>query len=77
MRRFAGESIGETFKAYSGLGFKPRTAGLVVGSLIEPERIANQHMRAHALEGRLFRTVLAEGLEARGLRVVLLRDKAA
>jgi len=38
--------------------------------------IANQHMRAHASEGRLFRVVLVDGLEHCGVtvRVVLERE---
>jgi hypothetical protein len=42
-------------------------AGLVVGSDIDPAKIANTHIRAHALEGRLFRTVLQEALENQGV----------
>jgi hypothetical protein len=46
---------------------KIQRAGLVVGSDIDPSRIANTHIRAHALEGRLFRTVLQEALERQGV----------
>jgi hypothetical protein len=42
-------------------------ANFVVGSDIDPARIANPHIRAHALEGRLFRTVLEDALGSRGL----------
>jgi len=53
-----------------------RTAAVVVASLTDPASIANQHMRAHASEGQLFRAVLVDGLERCGLsvRVVLERD---
>jgi hypothetical protein len=44
-----------------------RAAGLVVGSTIDPARVTNEHIRAHALEGQLFRTVLEEALRAHGL----------
>jgi len=44
-----------------------RRAGLVVGSDNDPSKIANPHIRAHALEGRLFRTVLQEALESQGV----------
>jgi hypothetical protein len=37
-------------------------AALVVGSDVDPERIANQHIRAHAREGRLFRRVVEEAM---------------
>lgn len=36
-------------------------AGLVVGSLIDPDTIANPHIRIHALEGRLFRQCIEAG----------------
>ena len=39
-------------------GFAISAAGLVVGSTIDPDTIANPHIRAHAFEGRLFRTVV-------------------
>jgi hypothetical protein len=39
-------------------------AALVVGSLIDPARVGNPHIRAHAHEGRLFRTVLEDTLRA-------------
>ncbi|HEV8511523.1 MAG TPA: hypothetical protein VGQ48_13810 [Gemmatimonadales bacterium] len=53
-----------------------KSAGVVVASLTDPATIANQHMRAHASEGRLFRTVLVDGLERCGVtvRIVLERD---
>jgi len=53
-----------------------RRAAVVVASLTDPASIGNQHMRAHASEGRLFRTVLVDGLEHCGLtvRVVLERE---
>jgi hypothetical protein len=53
-----------------------RRAAVVVASLTDPATIANQHMRAHASEGQLFRSVLVDGLERRGMkvRVVLERE---
>lgn len=51
-------------------------AVIVAGSQIEPNQIANPHIRAHALEGQLFRTVAAAGLAAAGVRyrVILEED---
>ena len=53
-----------------------RSAAVVASSLTDPASIANQHMRAHASEGRLFRTVLVDGLEQCDIkvRVVLERE---
>ena len=39
-------------KAYRAAGHEVRSAGLVVGSEIDPAKITNPHIRAHALEGR-------------------------
>lgn len=51
-------------------------ATLVVGSLIDPAKIANPHMRAHASEGALFRDVVCAELDAHGIphRNMLERD---
>jgi hypothetical protein len=50
-------------------------AGLIVGSLIEPEKVGNPHIRAHASEGRLFRTVLQDALASRGVRCEVIVEK--
>src|SRR5688500_5697843 len=42
-------------------------AGLVVGSLVDPDTLANPHIRIHALEGRLFRRVVEHGAKQRGV----------
>jgi hypothetical protein len=42
-------------------------AALVVGSVIDPETMGNLHIRAHANEGRLFRTVVERALAAHGI----------
>jgi len=53
-------------------------AALVVGSVIDPSRVGNPHIRAHASEGQLFREVLREALESRGVScdVVVEKDLA-
>jgi hypothetical protein len=50
-------------------------AALVVGSVIDPSTIGNDHIRAHAEEGRLFRTVLAGACESVGLRTETFVEK--
>jgi hypothetical protein len=42
-------------------------AALVVGSIIDPAAVGNLHIRAHANEGRLFRTVVQRALAAHGI----------
>jgi hypothetical protein len=43
-----------------------RGFGLVVGSIVDPASIGNQHIRAHASEGRLFRTAVADAARSAG-----------
>ena len=50
-------------------------AGLVVGSVIDPETVGNPHIRAHAHEGRLFRTVLEDALHEHGVRCRVIVEK--
>jgi hypothetical protein len=50
-------------------------AALVVGSLIDPATVANPHIRAHAREGQLFRTVLEESLAAHAVDCDVIVDK--
>jgi hypothetical protein len=52
-----------------------RTAGLVVGSVIDPASVANPHIRAHANEGRLFRTVLEAALAEHGVASAVVVEK--
>jgi hypothetical protein len=63
-RRAANESVAALIQECHSRDWRPVRAGLVVGSLIEPATISNPHIRAHALEGQLFRTVLAGALSA-------------
>lgn len=50
-------------------------AAVVVGSLIEPERLGNTHMRIHAQEGQLFRELVVDTLRRRGLQTRVWRDR--
>ena len=50
-------------------------AALVVGSVIDPATVGNPHIRAHASEGRLFRTVLEEALRSRGITCDVIVEK--
>jgi hypothetical protein len=52
-----------------------RGVGVVAGSLIDPKSIANDHIRIHAMEGQLFRTVVIDAAEARGLRCDVRRER--
>src|SRR6267142_3077341 len=60
----AQRSVADLMKAYRDAGHEVRSAGLVVGSEIDPAKITNPHIRAHALEGQLFRTVIADAVKS-------------
>ena len=49
----------------------------MVGSQIDPTTIANPHIRAHALEGRLFRSVVEETLQDEKIRTDVLLERDA
>jgi hypothetical protein len=53
----------------------PIHAALVVGSVIDPDIVGNPHIRAHACEGRLFRTVLEDALTACGVTCDVIVEK--
>jgi len=50
-------------------------AGLVVGSLLDPANVGNPHIRAHANEGLLFRTVLETSLHSQGIGCEVMIEK--
>ncbi len=77
VERVASRSLKELLTKYRQLDGRVRGAALVVGSVIDPESIANPHIRAHACEGRLFRTVLERALSARGVRSRVLLERSA
>jgi len=77
VQRAARRSVGEWLERQKSMGVRVRGAGLVVGSQIEPGAIANPHIRAHAHEGKLFRTVIVDVLEQCGLRCRILIERNA
>jgi hypothetical protein len=48
-----------------------------VGSQIDPDDIANPHIRAHALEGRLFRSTVEQALQGHEIRTEVLLERDA
>jgi hypothetical protein len=61
----AKKSIDTLLKEAAALQYGVRGAALVVGSLVDPATLHNEHIRAHGLEGQLFRTVLEDAFRAR------------
>ena len=75
VKRFAAASIGQLLDRYVDSGTALRGVGVVVGSLVDPNTIGNDHIRIHALEGQLFRQVVADAAEAAGLRASIWRER--
>ena len=70
IERCARRSVGGLARTCRAQGRRIRGIGIVVGSDIDPQDIANPHIRAHASEGRLFRTVVEKTAKRFALRTV-------
>jgi hypothetical protein len=57
------------------IGKERLRAALVVGSVIDPAKVGNPHIRAHACEGQLFRTVLEDALRSYGVTCQVIVEK--
>lgn len=77
VRSIAQQSIATLLASYRQKGYAIRRAALVVGSQVDPDSIANAHIRAHAFEGQLFRSVLGEALQACRIRTDILVERNA
>jgi len=77
VRGIAQQSIATLLAGYRRQNLRIRRAALVVGSQIDPDSIANPHIRAHAFEGRLFRSVLEESLRAHRIRTKVVIERHA
>ena len=76
IERRAKKSVRTLLAEYSRTGTRPRVAGVVVGSILDPARIGNPHIRAHALEGALFRRVAVDGLRAVRVGTMVVVERA-
>jgi len=77
VRRITEKSIAKLLAGYRQQNFTIKRAALVVGSQIDPHSVTNPHIRAHALEGQLFRSVLQRSLHGHGIRTELLLEREA
>jgi hypothetical protein len=73
----AKKSVHELLEQASKQGHAVVGAGLVVGSLVDPATLHNEHIRAHGREGQLFRTVLEDALGEQGIPCQVLLEKTA
>jgi len=71
----AARSFGSLVADCTTKGHRPTTVALVVGSTIDPERIGNEHIRAHASEARLFRVALERAASAVDLPCAVVRER--
>jgi hypothetical protein len=75
VKRCAKQSVDALLEDACFVGLRCRRAGLVVGSVIDPQTVDNPHIRAHASEGQLFRTVLEEALRSHGVGCDVIVEK--
>jgi hypothetical protein len=74
VKSYGRKSITRLLRDYQKRG-PLRGAGVIVGSLIDPKTIGNDHIRIHAMEGQLFRTVVIDAAEAVGLECAVHRER--
>ena len=77
VRCVAQQSLANLLAAYRQKGYAIGRAAVVVGSQVDPASIANPHIRAHALEGRLFRSAVEESLRCQEIRADVLLERDA
>jgi len=77
VRSVTKRSIAELFSDSVTHGWTPVRAGIVTGSLVDPATIRHPHIRAHAMEGRLFWTEVADALRAYSISCIVLAEKSA
>lgn len=75
VRQFGSRSVGGLLQRYEATGQQLAGAGVVVGSLADPEQIVNAHIRIHALEGQLFRTVVTDALGRGAVTYLVWRER--
>jgi hypothetical protein len=77
VRGISQESLTGLLNCYQQKRFQINRAALVVGSQIDPDTVGNPHIRAHALEGRLFRSVVEQTLQDHEIRTEILLEREA
>lgn len=75
VRQFGRRSMTRLIRRYRATGHELAGAGVVVGSMIDPARIGNEHIRIHALEGRLFRAVVEDAAVRNRLPCSIWRER--
>jgi len=73
VRRVAAQEMRKVLDEFDGI----TRAAMVVGSVIDPDSLGNPHVRVHALEGKLFREVVADALQKCGIECGVLVERDA
>jgi hypothetical protein len=77
VKRAAARYVSEFLRDVASSGYRVRAAGMVVGSIVDPATLHNDHIRTHGLEGQLFRTVLEDALRSHSVSCQVLVEKSA
>src|SRR5262249_2368637 len=75
VRHYGERAVLKTIRDYERAGHSPIALGIVVGSLIDPRRIGNDHIRIHALEGQLFRGIVEASARRAGVPYSIWRER--
>ena len=75
VERASQRAIAELIDHYRSADYRIVSGGIVAGSIIDPRTIKNDHIRAHAEEGKLFRVVIQDALKQAGLRSSVTPEK--
>jgi len=73
----AERSVKELLKEARAARYEIVGAALVVGSMVDPASLHNEHIQAHGYEGQLFRTVLEDAFRVRGISCATFLEKNA
>jgi hypothetical protein len=75
IERYGAKSMSDLLREYETAGHDVRGAGVIAGSLIDPARLGNAHIRIHALEGQLFRGIIEEAVAKADVPVKIWRAR--
>ena len=75
VEKFGRQSVDAFIREHEKTGRQFAGAGIVVGSLIDPAQIANDHIRIHALEGQLFRGIVKAATDRRRVASSIWRER--
>src|SRR4051812_19640597 len=75
VQRFGTGAVARLIRDHLAAGHRLTGVGVVSGSLIDPAHVASGHIRIHALEGQLFRSVVEEACATSNLPCSVWRNR--